>query len=379
MNLCIYRHINSSHYCHFKTNNKYCNLHSNNRNIIYDIIYNAIGKEVLIGNNEIYKIYKYIYNDSSIYVKEYIFKAVLKGIFNKKQALINIFPYLLNNYMKINEMIDEIYKINANTYWFDYNVKNLSLIKKGIENILIKKHIYNKNILINNTEDPFTFDIINDIDINERFIYFDEQNYYCFKAIELKYFIENNGNWNPYTKKEFENNVIRNLKLFIKYFKLDKKKTLKKYEWDTIHQAYTDVSQAIEKIGFYNDTRWFLKFTSNQIKNIVRLFKIMSANSQNADSNNSELFFNNINDNTIFFDFARETVKLFENGNSNFFLCCNFIKSLSTDSNDFFNSLPEWMNDIENPIIVNTSSNELAFQRLFHNVDILYLINIMNN
>ena len=337
-------------------------------NVGLNIWFNAVGAGIVVEKVLLYP------------QMSFVFKAVLKGLFNKKQGLINIFPYLLNNYMKINEMIDKIYKINTNTYWFDYNVKNLNLIKKGIEKILIKKHIYNKNILINNTEDPFTFDNINDIDINERFIYFDEQNYYCFKAIELKYFIENNGNWNPYTKKEFENNVIRNLKIFIKIFKLDKKKTLKKYEWDTIHQAYTDVSQAIEKIGFYNDTRWFLKFTSNQIKNIVRLFKIMSANSQNADdSNNSELFFNNINDNTIFFDFARETIKLFENGNSNFFLCCNFIKSLSTYSNDFFNSLPEWMNDIENPIIVNTSANELAFQRLFHNVDILYLINIMNN
>ena len=377
MNLCIYRHINTCHYCSFKTNNIYCNLHTNNRNIIYDIISDATNNSQLIKGYEIYKIYKYIYNNNTIYVKEHIFKAVLKALFNKKQNLINIFPYLLNHKMTLNNMYEEVYKINANTYYFDYNFKNLKLIKKGLEKLLINKHIYREDIVINNTEDPFTFDNIADININERFIYFDEQNYYCFKAIELKYFIENNGNWNPYTKKEFESNIINNLKIFINYFKLDKKNSLNKYEWNTIHQAYTDVSQSIEKVGFYNDTRWFLKFTSNQIKNIIRLFKIMSANS-NTENNGNE-FLNDINDNTIFFDFAREIIKLFENGNSNFYLCCNFMKALSTYSNDFFNSLPEWMIDIENPIIVNTSSNEVALQRLFHNVDILYLINIMNN
>ena len=62
----------------------------------------------------------------------------------------------------------------------------------------------------------------------------------------------------------------------------------------------------------------FLKITSGQIKNIVRLFKIISAtNDESID------FLNDINDDTIFYDFARETIKLFENGNSHFLLCCD--------------------------------------------------------
>jgi len=106
------------------------------------------------------------------------------------------------------------------------------------------------------------------------------------------------------------------------------------------------------------------------------LFKIISAN--NEDNNN---FFNDINDNTIFFDFAREIIKLFENGNSQFLLCCNFMKALSIYNNDFYNNLPDWMVDIESPIIIDThrSYNFNNYNRIINNMDIIYLINIIEN
>jgi hypothetical protein len=84
----------------------------------------------------------------------------------------------------------------------------------------------------------------------------------------------------------------------------------------------------------------------------------------------------NIHENNIFFDFAREIIKLFEDGNSHFILCCNFIKALSIYSNDFYNNLPEWMSDIETPINLNTNN---IFYRLLNNMEIIYLINIVDN
>jgi hypothetical protein len=308
-------------------------------------------------------------------VKELIFKKILKVLYNKKSSLLYNYYYYLDISDNINEMYNKIYLINKNTYEIEKekNTKRkLIIIKKQLQKFIIRNHIYSDNIIINNQEDPFTFDNIKDINVNERFIYKDGNNYYCFKAIELHYFIvEQNNNWNPYTKKQFEIDILKNLNVFIKYFNLINNKTNEKYEWKTINQAYTEVSQTLEKIGFYNNTEWFLKITSAQIKNIIRLFKIISANNENNIN-----YLNDINDNTIFFDFAREIIKLFEDGNAHFLLCCNFMKALSLYSNDFYNNLPDWMADIESPIIVNNHFNRLNYN---NNTDIIYLINIIEN
>ena len=380
VNSCIYRHINNGRCCCFKTKDTYCKLHANNRNIIYEIINNAIDNKQLITSNDIYKIYKYIFDNKNIYVKELLFKKALKVLYNKKSSLLYNYYYYLDLTDNINDMYDKVYEINKNTYEIESNKDNkkkLLIIKRQLQRFIIKDHIYNDNLVINNQEDPFTFDNINDININERFIYNDGNNYYCFKALELLYFIvEKGNNWNPYTKKPFEQNIMKNLTIFINYNKLIDNKNNDKYNWKTISQAFTDVSQSLEKIGFYNNTEWFLKITSKQIKNIIRLFKIISAN--NEENNN---YFNDINDNTIFFDFAREIIKLFENGNLQFLLCCNFMKALSMYNNDFYNNLPEWMVDIESPIIIDTHRNYdfNNYHRIINNMDIIYLINIIEN
>ena len=372
-NKCIYRYISTGRSCCFRTKDKYCNLHSNNRNNIYEIINEATDNNNKLQTDDIYKIYKYIYDNEKIFVKELIFKTFLKIIYNKHiNTLIRLYPYLI---IKNNKEIiyDKIYQLNKNTYDISKKLNENKIIK--IQELfryqIIKHHIYNKNIenKINNNEDPFTFDNIVDINIKERFIYNDGINYYCFKALELLYFIETKeNNWNPYTKKEFEPNIKYKLKLFIKYNKLISKND--NNNWTSVIQAYTDVSQSLEKIGFYNNTEWFLKLTTKQIKNIIRLYKIISVN--------DDMYFKeeNIHENNIFFDFAREIIKLFEDGNSHFILCCNFIKALSIYSNDFYNNLPEWMSDIETPINLNTNN---IFYRLLNNMEIIYLINIFYN
>jgi hypothetical protein len=376
MNLCIYRQHNSCTQCHFisRTDN-YCSVHSNNYNIIYKIINDAIGRNE-INIREIYKIFKYIYNNDKIFTKEFIFKACLKTLYSNLYYLKSVF----NKYFRLdnnnNDIIHMIYLINLNTYNIDKSNKYKILYRFFITNI-IKKHKYNPNIILNNNEDPFTLDNINELDKNELFIYSEnnETNYF-FIATELKYFIDTNGGWNPYTKQELSETTLRNLNYFIKYYKLNKKNKLNKYEWTSIHQAFTDVSQIIEKIGFYNDTKWLLKLTSNQIKNIIKTFKLVS-----REYNGNENYYINITDNNIFYDFARETIKLFENGNDNFVLCCNFIKSIALYSDDFYNNIPEWMSDIETPNIITIPLNTRAanINNILNTIDIIYFINIMNN
>ena len=385
MSTCIYRLHNSCNLCYFNSkNDNYCTIHSNNYNIIYEIIHNAIGRNE-INIREIYNIFKYIYNNDKIYTKEFIFKACLKTLYSNLYYLVDIFKKYIKSSDNIlnKDIIHIIYLINLKTYNIEKNnyYKTKILYRFFINNI-IKKHKYNPDIILNNEEDPFTLDNINELDKNELFIYNEnnESNYF-FIATELKYFIDTNGGWNPYTKQEFTESTIRNLNYFIKYYKLNIKKTLNKYEWNSIHQAFTDVSQIIEKIGFYNDTRWLLKLTSKQIKNIIKTFKLVS-----RDYEGIENYFINITDNNIFYDFAREVIKLFENGNDKFILCCNFIKSIALYSDDFYNNIPEWMVDIETPNIItipmsinDTRNNLNHLNNLFNSVDIIYFINIMNN
>ena len=45
------------------------------------------------------------------------------------------------------------------------------------------------------------------------------------------------------------------------------------------------------------------------------------------------------------------------------------MKCLGIHSTEFYNSLPEWLSDIENPIIINNNNR---------NYEIVYLINIID-
>lgn len=374
MNHCVYRSCNNCTPCINMAlyNYNYCYIHINNSNVIYDIINKAIGRNE-INNNNIYILFKYIINNDDIYAKEFIFKGCLKILFQNLNDITLIYP----NIKETNKTIffNIVYNLNLNTYNFEKkNYNKFKIIYRYMIKYLIKKHYYNESIILNNINDPFTLENINDINKEELFIYKENNDTnYFFIASELKYFIETNGNWNPYTKQEISSNIIRNLDYFIKYNKLNKKKPINKFEWNSIQQAFTDVSQIIEKIGFYNDTKWLLQLTSNQIKNTIKTFKIMSRN--NIESSN---FFNNINDNNIFYDFAREVIMLFENGNNHFILCCNFIKAISLYSDDFYNNIPEWMSDIENNtniITIPITNNNL----IDSNIDIIYFVNIFNN
>jgi len=375
MNYCIYRSCNNCSPCMNIAiyNSKYCYCHLNNHNIVYDIIYNAIERNDIYDNNQIYNIFKYIYNASNIYAKEFVFKACLKVLYQNTYNLLELYPYIKNQNNKHN-LIDIIFNLNLNTFNFEKKHYNkINIFYRFFMNFIIKKHRYNPDIILNNIEDPFTLENINDLNKNELFIYTENKDtYYFFIASELKYFLDNNSNWNPYTKQEIKPNIIRNLNYFIKFYKLNKKKSINKYEWNSIHQAFTDVSQIIEKIGFYNDTKWFLKLTSLQIKNIIKTFKIISR-SHNENTN----FFNNINDNNIFYDFAREIIKLFENGNDHFILCCNFIKAISLYSDDFYNNIPDWMADIETTNIITIPLNNLTART--NPIDMLYFINLFHN
>lgn len=372
-NFCIFRNVNDCKNCFFKTKyNKYCSIHINNRNIIYEIINKAIGIRQIKNTYDIYEIFKYIYDTPDIYVKELIFKKILKTLFIKQWTLRSKY-YYLTNYCNYDTLIDIIFKLNLNTYKIEKKINNkqLLIIKKFLNFTVIKKHRYDHTIKYINESDPFTFDLLEEIPLTEKFIFVEDNNYYCFRALEFKYFIRNNGNWNPYTKKQINYEVMSNLDKFIDYFKLQKEYN---NQWKTLLQAFTDVSIAIEKIGFYTNTQWFIALTHKQIRNIIRLFHVISSRNNHNQIYNffmDLMIINNedTNNNQIYYYFAKEIIRLFENGNANFLLCCNFMKSIGVYSNEFYNSLPDWLSDIESPIIINN----------YHSRELVYLINIIES
>jgi hypothetical protein len=372
-NFCIFRNVNDCKNCFFKTKyNKYCSIHINNKNIIYEIINKAIGIRQIKNSHDIYEIFRYIYDTPDIYVKELIFKKILKTLFIKQWTLRSKY-YYLTNYCNYDTLIDIIFKLNLNTYKIEKKINNNQLlrIKRFLNFTAIKKHTYNPSLKYINESDPFTFDILEEIPLTEKFIFSEDNNYYCFRALEFKYFIRNNGNWNPYTKKQINFTVMSNLDKFIDYFKLQKEYN---NQWKTLLQAFTDVSIAIEKIGFYTNTQWFITLTHKQIRNIIRLFHVISSRNNHNQIYNfftDLMIINNedTNNNQMYYYFAKEIIRLFENGNANFLLCCNFMKAIGVYSNDFYNSLPDWLSDIESPIIINN----------YYSRDLVYLINIIES
>ena len=175
---CKYRHINSCYSCNFKCKNEYCKLHINNRNYIYDIIYKSIGIRPIKSSNDIYDIFSYIY-ENPILTKDLIFKKLISTIINKRLVFVNL--YFNENFYKmtLKSIVDEVYNINYNTYIIIKNHKSkLEKLKTSSQRYLIKNHIYKDGLDITNDTDPFTFDNINEVKKNERFIYNDGSNNY---------------------------------------------------------------------------------------------------------------------------------------------------------------------------------------------------------
>jgi len=373
--MCIFRFINSGNCCHFKANKDYCHLHHNNRNIIYNIIFNAIGNKPIKSSNDIYLIFKYIYDNPDIYVKKLIFIKILSSIYIKLYKLRLIFPYIY----KFN--FDKIFEINLNTYLKEKNNFNqIIFLQKIFLRKLIYKNIYHTYLIIHNQTDPFTLEPINEIPFNERFIYYDDNNIYCFKPLELQHFLINN-NWNPFTKKEFNPSIHRKLNIFISFFNLNPNIS-NNYKWTSISQAFTDASISLDKMGFYNNKEWFLSLNERKIRNVIKLFHIIS----NSIHNNNDFFiissYLNLTNNDFFYKFARDIINLFNQGNNYFNLCCNFMKAISIYNTDFYNSLPQWLIDIDTPIIIiNPNLNENLISRRLSNLstNLVYLINIIEN
>lgn len=344
-NRCVYRFINNCNKCNNLTyrNMDFCNIHINYSNNLYKII-----KEPLTSIDNIFKLFKYIYQDDTIYTKKFTFKTCLYIIFTRKIYLLNIYKDLeKHKNLSITRMIDYIYD-------FNYNIYNILLNKKKELNIIYKfllnSYINKINNIGNsiNMEDPFTLDIIDNIYKNQIFKYKDIDNViYSFKALELKYYLLNIDNKNPFNNQLITKDIIYKLDLFIKIVKLDINIIINNYKINNIIQAFTEVSKCIEKMGFYNNVEWFLKLSTEDIRAIILTYQFITSN---IISHDEYIYFMDIDYvNNLKIDFCREIIKLFNDYNNNFLLCCYFIKVVGLYSTDLYNNIPSWIIDITTP------------------------------
>ena len=288
---------------------RYCKYHIIHRDKLYDDIDISL------------------YNDKlDIFNLLYIFDK------NDKLNFYNIIKYLT---FKCEKTILKLYdKLNI----IRMNIVKIQKIARNYIYRNISKYIKGSS---ENTEDPFTFDKIDDISLDLRYGFKDNYGHiYIFNLIKFEYFIRNNGNWNPYTKKELPYYVKNQVNLLIKYNRLDKK-SIGEIKWNTPLQAYTDVSQLLEKNGFYNDVRWFLKFDLLICKKIISIFRNMSYDI-NINNNFFPLGFELTKDGYVF-EFCKEIMNMFMNADDHYLLCCNFIKAMAMYSEEFYNNLPSWL------------------------------------
>jgi len=391
---CLYRKKDTFELCHrcAKKNTLFCRYHNySTTKDVYKIFYELFKDKSMINQNDIYKLYRHIYDTIVIIcytenVPGELFKKILHYIpFNiliKASA-----KYIKNRTYSKGEIYDILYKLNTYTYNID-NIykKGLAIIKKHQEKIkynLLIRHDTNCNYI--NDEDLFSCEQICDIPKNMLFSFKDKKGSYAFNVVEFEYFVKNCHYervepYNPYTREKLSESVLWKLKMFIMKNNITTRN--KEYKWDSNIRAFTELSITIERNGFYNNPEWFNKMKTTEILKTIKYFKDFSSNIPESDN-----FFCDINANTLVFDFCREAIKMFNECKDDLYvLCCNFIKALALCSNDFYENMPTWLLGTETPSMVSNlmsvfdrnALDVLIDNNLNSNMDINY-INATNN
>jgi len=359
-NTCIYWSYHGSR-CKNKIcqNTKYCKRHKKKQQYIFEIMSAKI--RGVKTENDIYEILKHIYeNDTydtnseinnSPESKRQLFIIILDYLLPQKKIIEIVQSMLIHHGGSKRQMINKIHELMYNTYLLsedDIVCNKVSEIQTWFRKYLYRKITEYNTETPENNEDPFTYDSIEEIPKNCKFSYKDSKGHvYIFNAVELEYFIRHQGTWNPYTKEALSQSIINRLHIFMKYNKL-KPKTDEDVVWQTPLHAFTEVSQLMEKMGFYNDVTWFNKLTIGTCKNVIKIYRDLS-----ADITGGQVYFPfgfEISEKNYVFEFCKEIIRLFKEADEHYLLCCNFVKALALNIDEFYNNLPSWLLNIESPM-----------------------------
>ena len=382
---CIYRKKKCFNICNKTTikNTYYCchHIHSKKKHLC-KIFYKIFEENAELKFDDIYKIYKYILENTP--VNDDIFINIL-FIDLLRMIPVDKLSSICKNYINNDNIIElnnintpktfkrvlednknnlymKIYSLNYNTHLFS-NKCNINMLIE-FQNIIKYKLLCNSNggegVHSNylNDQDVFTYANINDIHQRKLFTIKDIRGIYAFDIVELEYFIrkcinDNVAPYNPYTREVLNEKTIWRLNMKMKYNNITKKTD--KCIWTTDMHAYTDLSIEIERRGFYNNPEWFRKMSRNDFLKCIKLFRDFSCNVD--ESRNYFLNINNENE-TFIYDFCKESIKMFNECKDDLYiLCCNYMKSLALCSNDFYNNVPDWLSTYETTSYISSISN----------------------
>ena len=374
-NCCIYITKYKRKKCNCKTifGKKLCYKHAKYNKIeifelLNNIFYDSINDIELINICNINKVFNHIYiykeNDKKLFIKliDYLYSV---------NDLINI---SLNNNIIVkkkskSDLIINIYSILQNTVNIE---KYINLNKLKNFQIKIRNNIINNYITDNVThdKDPFTLDLITEIPEELRF-YFRDEKLYCFNIKEFEYYLRNN-NKNPYTNNIIKKSIIDKLRKQINEKNIELISN-NEYIWDNINQAYTDVVYYMEKIGFYNNILWFIELKYIDVFNIILHYNELSS-LEDINIVFFETILDQLTENNYHYEFAKEIINLFKNGNEHFILCCNFIKSLGKVSKKFEENIPEWLDSTTQTYlnVINNNFLTILLNNYMSNSNVIY-------
>jgi hypothetical protein len=351
-NKCIFRPY---HKCGLRCENEthedqlYCKRHYGTENYLFEFLEVFINDNVITSESELYEVFECMYecNDCDKEKTKQMFVNVLNHLFSLKK-LHDIFKYQIHCANK-SKFITGIFMVFFNTISLSYQrdaMKKIKKIQRCFRNWIYKLIKENDRVVSENVEDPFTYDEVNDIPFDRKFSYKDcHGRVYIFDATELEFYISTHIKQNPYTREDIPDYIINRLYMLIKYHNL-KLKT--KNKWNTTLQAYTDVSQCMEKAGFYNNVLWYKKLNYEICVNVINLYRLLTINIENHNLYFPESFI--LTREKFTFEFCEEIIKLFQNCENNYLLCCNFLKSIALYINEFYENLPSWVFHIESNI-----------------------------
>lgn len=376
-NKCIFRPY---HRCGMKCQNEayknhfYCKRHYRIENYLFEFLEAFSNNNSITSESELYEIFECMYecNDRDKESTKQMFENVLNYLFPSRK-LHDIFKYQIHSPNK-SKFISDIFIVFFNTISLSYQrdaINKIKKIQRCFRNWIYKLIKENDRLVPDNVEDPFTYDEIKDIPVDHKFSYKDSHGrVYVFDATELEFYISTHIKQNPYTREDIPNYVINRLYLLIKYNCL-KLKT--KNRWKTALQAYTDVSQCMEKAGFYNDVTWYRKLKYEICVNVINLYRLLTINIENHNLYFPESFI--LTRENAIFEFCEEIIKLFENYENDYLLCCNFLKSIALYINEFYENLPSWVFHIESNININLEDISIPDST---SMFVIYLHDVLN-
>lgn len=372
---CIFRNLNG---CGVRCKNKstsltrYCNRHRGNENYIFEVLDECFSNTshslnrtdiytlfVFIQTNDTFEIDEIYDNktlNNSCSIKRELFRIIIDYLYSKSKLKKVFHPsyYAKKTYISKSSIIDILYNISYNTFKNSHNDSYICKIQRCFKKYFYKKITQYNDSNSENDTDPFTFDKINDIPFDEKFGFKDAYGrIYIFKTVDFCHFLETNGLWNPYTRDKLPYQIKNQLKLLIKYNRLNERSKIS--QWITASHAYTEVSQLLERVGFYNNVTWFDDLTYVKCNKIIRIYRDLC-----KELPESRRFFPKTFELTkdgYIFEFCREMILMFENADNHYLVCCNFMKAVALNIDKFYHNLPTWLLDIESNLNIEFDAN----------------------